>query len=111
MSSYFWTIEDFVQGELLPFVFADAEDERQQYTMVIHQVMRRLADGEAVGDDGQWKVDGVTLRTYHDLVELVVDRLNDDDDRGRLGRTRDRLGHDQRVHPPAAVVPARRSAR
>jgi DNA helicase HerA-like ATPase len=78
VSSYFWTIEDFVTGELLPFVFADAEDERQQYTMVIHQVMRRLADGEAVGDDGQWKVDGVTLRTYHDLVELVVDRLNDD---------------------------------
>jgi len=79
VSSYFWTIEDFVRMELLPFVFADAEDERQQYTMVIHQVMRRLSEGEAVGDDGRWKVDGVTLRTYHDLVELVVDRLNDDE--------------------------------
>ena len=87
-------------------MFADAEDERQQYTMVIHQVMRRLADGEAVGDDGQWKVDGVTLRTYHDLVELVVDRLNDDDTAVDWAGRAIGIGHDQRVHPPAAVVPA-----
>ncbi len=79
VSSFYWTIADFVTGDLLPFVFADAEDERQQYTMVIHQVMRKLAEGEPVGDDGRWSVDGVTLTTYHDLVELVVDRLNDDE--------------------------------
>ncbi|MEP6623576.1 MAG: ATP-binding protein [Acidimicrobiia bacterium] len=79
VSSFYWTIADFVTGELLPFVFADAEDERQQYTMVIHQVMRRLADGEPVGDDGRWRVDDVTLTTYHDLVELIVDRLNSAD--------------------------------
>src|SRR3954451_7562619 len=30
-----WRSRAFVEGELLPFVFADAEDERQQYTMVI----------------------------------------------------------------------------
>ncbi len=79
VSSFYWTIADFVTGELLPFVFADAEDERQQYTMVIHQVMRRLADGEPVGDDGRWRVDDVTITTYHDLVELIVDRLNSED--------------------------------
>ena len=79
VSSFYWTLEDFVTGELLPFVFADAEDERQQYTMVIHQVMRRLSEGEPAGDDGKWRVDGVTLTTYHDLVELIVERLNDDD--------------------------------
>ncbi|MBK5286997.1 MAG: ATP-binding protein [Acidimicrobiia bacterium] len=79
VSSFYWTIEDFVTGDLLPFAFADAEDERQQYTMVIHQVMRKLAEGEPFGDDGRWRVDGVILTTYHDLVELVVDRLNDDD--------------------------------
>jgi hypothetical protein len=79
VSSFYWTLEDFVAGELLPFVFADAEDERQQYTMVIHQVMRRLSEGEPAGDDGKWRVDGVTLTTYHDLVELIVERLNDDD--------------------------------
>ena len=78
VSSFYWTVADFVTGELLPFVFADAEDERQQYTMVIHQVMRRLSEGEPAGNDGKWRVDGVTVSTYHQLVELIVDRLNDD---------------------------------
>ncbi len=80
VSTYYWTIADFVEGELLPFVFADAEDERQQYTMVIHNVARKLKlDGVPVGDDGAWQVDGVTITTYHDLVELVVARLTDDE--------------------------------
>ena len=79
VSSFYWTVADFVTAELLPFVFADAEDERQQYTMVIHQVMRRLSEGEPAGDDGKWRVDGVTLVTYHDLVELIVERLNSED--------------------------------
>ena len=77
--TYFWTIADFVQDELLPFVFADAEDERQQYTMVIHHVARRLQDGEPVGDHGAWRIDGETITTYHELVELIVQRVTDDD--------------------------------
>ena len=32
--------QEFCQDELLPFLFADAEDERQQYTMVVHNVDR-----------------------------------------------------------------------
>ena len=106
VSSYFWTIEDFVQDELLPFVFADAEDERQQYTMVIHQVMRRL-----VGRRGRGRRRAVEGRR-RDPAHLPrpggargrpPERRRD---RDRLGRSRDRLGHDQRVHPPAAVVAA-----
>jgi DNA helicase HerA-like ATPase len=76
--TFYWTIADFVQGELLPFVFADAEDERQQYTMVIHNVARRLLDGEPAGDAGAWRIDGETITTYHDLVELIVARITDD---------------------------------
>jgi DNA helicase HerA-like ATPase len=80
VSTYYWTIADFVEGELLPFVFADAEDERQQYTMVIHNVVRKLkVDGVPFGDDGAWQIEGVTVRTYHELVELIVDRLTDED--------------------------------
>ena len=68
-----------MEDELLPFVFADAEDERQQYTMVIHNVVRKLKlDGEPVGDDGAWRIEGETIATYHDLVELIVGRLSDD---------------------------------
>ena len=31
-----------LREELLPFLFADAEDDRQQYTMVVHNVAARL---------------------------------------------------------------------
>lgn len=78
--TYYWTLHDFVTAELLPFVFADAEDERQQYTMVVHNVTRRLArEAEPVGPDGAIKVDGQLLRRYDELVDLLVDRLTDDD--------------------------------
>ena len=91
VSTYYWTIADFVEGELLPFVFADAEDERQQYTMVIHNVVRKLkVDGEPVGDDGAWQIDGVTITTYHDLVELIVDAAHRRRHDARLGRSRGR---------------------
>src|SRR4051812_1314297 len=79
VSTVYLTIADFVESELLPFVFADAEDEPQQYKKVIHNVVRKLKlDGEPVGDDGAWRIEGETITTYHDLVELIVGRLSDD---------------------------------
>jgi hypothetical protein len=42
VSAFWWTLAEFCSSELLPYVFADAEDERNQYTMVIHQVAARL---------------------------------------------------------------------
>ncbi|MGQ0825021.1 MAG: ATP-binding protein [Actinomycetota bacterium] len=75
---FFWTLEEFATEELLPFVFADAEDERQQYTMVLHNVSAALKLGASTGGDGEWRVDSVTLRTYRDLVDLVVARVSDD---------------------------------
>jgi DNA helicase HerA-like ATPase len=78
--AFYWTLEEFCAGQLLPFVFADAEDERQQYTMVVHHVTAKLArDGKAAGDDGAWSVDGDLLRTYEDLVDFVVDRVSDEE--------------------------------
>lgn len=75
---FWWTLQEFCEGELLPFVFAEREDERQQYTMVIHQVAAKLKVGAAAGGSGRWVVDGVALSTYDDLVKLVADRLQDD---------------------------------
>jgi hypothetical protein len=76
---FFWTLEEFATEELLPFAFADADDERQQYTMVVHNACAALrAEGEPARDGG-WAVDGVTLRTYRELVDLLVDRVSDDD--------------------------------
>jgi hypothetical protein len=82
VEAFWWTLQEFCQGELLPFVFTDAEDERHQYTMVIHQVAARLRrEAEPAGDDGGVKIGMTTCRTYQDLVDVIVDRLTDDDTR------------------------------
>jgi DNA helicase HerA-like ATPase len=79
VDAFFWTIEEFANEELLPFVFADAEDERQQYTMVVHNVAAALKRDGASGGDGSWRIEGQTLRTYRDLVDFIVSRVTDDD--------------------------------
>jgi uncharacterized protein len=60
VSPFFWTLVEFCRDELLPFVFADAEDERAQYTMLIAQVAARLRrDAAPAGDEGAVRVQGV----------------------------------------------------
>ncbi|HEX6417967.1 MAG TPA: ATP-binding protein [Acidimicrobiales bacterium] len=77
VTSFFWTIEQFCRDELLPFLFADAEDDRQQYTMVVHNVTARLRHAEPVGD-GAVAIDGRVVRTFDDLVELIDDKVDVD---------------------------------
>jgi len=81
VSSFWWTLAEFCADELLAYVFADAEDERNQYTMVIHQVAARLRREAVPVGDGGVSVDGKVLRTYSDLVEFVSDQLSDEDTR------------------------------
>ncbi len=76
---YYWTLADFVEGELLPFVFADVEDERQQYTMVVHHLTTKLKREGQAGGDGAWCIDGVTLRTYPQLCDFCAQRVTDED--------------------------------
>ena len=82
VEAFWWTPREFCQQQLLPYVFADAEDERQQYTIVIHQVANRLRfDAEAYGDQGAVKIGGRVVTTYEDLLDLIIERLTDDDTR------------------------------
>jgi DNA helicase HerA-like ATPase len=82
VSAFWWTLAEFCSGELLPYVFADAEDERNQYTMVIHQVAARLRrEAVATGQDGAVTVEGRLLRTYDDVIEFLSERLTDEDAR------------------------------
>jgi uncharacterized protein len=81
VTAFWWTLAEFCAEELLPYVFADAEDERNQYTMVIHQVAARLRREATPVGDGAIAVGGRVLRTYDDLVEFVSDRLTDEDER------------------------------
>ena len=79
---FWWTLAEFCTGELLPYVFTDAEDERNQYTMVVSQVAARLRlDALPAGKDGGVSIDGSTCRTYDELVDVIVERLTDDTSR------------------------------
>jgi DNA helicase HerA-like ATPase len=77
VSSFFWTIDDFCKQRLLPFLFADVDDDRQQYPMVVHNVAARLERAEAVGD-GAVTIDGTVVRTFRALVDLISERVDPD---------------------------------
>ncbi|MFG2078518.1 ATP-binding protein [Nonomuraea maritima] len=82
VSSFYWTLTEFCDEELLRFVFADADDERAGYSLLVGQVAARLkAWAEPVGDGGAVMVRGTTCRTFSDLVELLSDQLQDEDAR------------------------------
>jgi len=78
VTSFFWTLQEFCSGELLPFLFADAEDDRQQYTMVVFNVTARLKDAVPTGDGGV-SVDGVACRSFGDLVEAIAANVLSED--------------------------------
>lgn len=78
---FWWTLEDVCRDELLPFLFADAEDERQQYTMVVHNVTARLKrEHRPAGADGAVTIEGRTVTRFRELVDLIEDRVLDDDE-------------------------------
>jgi DNA helicase HerA-like ATPase len=88
VSPFYWTLAEFCEQELMPFVFADGEDERSQYTMLIGQVAARLRrDAHPVGADGAVTVRGVEARnggpitTFEKLVGLIEDELTDEETR------------------------------
>lgn len=76
VTSFFWTLEQFCHDDLLAFLFADAEDDRAQYTMVIHNVMAQLRKAVAL-DDGAVMLDGETVRTFADLTHVIQRRVTD----------------------------------
>ena len=76
----YWSLHDFCAQGLLPFLFADAEDERQQYTIVVQSVAAQLRQAaSAPSPDGAVRVDGRTCRTFADLVDAIEAKLIPDD--------------------------------
>ena len=72
VTSFFWTIEEFCKDELLPFVFADAEDDRQHYTMVVHNVAAKLKKEAVPLGEGGVSINGEAIRTFSELVDFIV---------------------------------------
>jgi uncharacterized protein len=88
VSPFYWTLAEFCEQELLPFVFADSEDERAQYTMLIAQVAARLRrDAVPAGGDGAIMLNGTgpggvkIIRTFGELVDVLEDELGNDSTR------------------------------
>ncbi len=80
VTSFFWSLHEFCVDDLLPFLFADAEDDRAQYTTVVYNVMAQLR--HATGSDtGAAVVDGVKVRTFRELADLITERVQSDDHR------------------------------
>ena len=85
VTSFFWTIADFCEQELLPFLFADAEDDRQQYTMVVANVTAELRRAARIGADprsGTVTIEGKLIASFEDLVTFIESRVLDDDGPG-----------------------------
>ncbi len=78
VSPFYWTIADFCKQRLLPFLFADAEDERAQFTIVAQEVTEQLAHLPTVGD-GAVSLDGVTIRTFGQLIDGIESKLMPED--------------------------------
>jgi DNA helicase HerA-like ATPase len=81
VDAFYWTLAEFCADRLLPYVFADADDDRQQYTMVVHAVTAHL-HRYATPADGAVVVDGVRVHSYPELVDLIAERLSDEETRG-----------------------------
>jgi len=90
VSPFYWTLAEFCEQELLPFVFADGEDERSQYTMLIGQVAAKLKrEHIRVGADGAIKIGdehGRIVRTFAQLVDTMEAELADEETRNDWAR-------------------------
>ncbi|WP_203986195.1 ATP-binding protein [Virgisporangium aurantiacum] len=74
---FYWTLAEFCADGLLPYVFADADDERQQYTMVVHSVAAHLKKVAAPAE-GAITLEGTRIASYEHLVDHLVEQLGDE---------------------------------
>lgn len=73
--SFFWTLHEFCRDGLMEFLFADVDDDRQQYTIVAQNVIAQLRRAEAA-EQGAIRIrednNSRTLTTFDELVEYVT---------------------------------------
>lgn len=79
VESFFWTLHEFCRDDLLPFLFTDAEDERSQYPVIIHNVMAQLRKATPFGEQGAVQLDGELVTDFSALADLIADRVEADE--------------------------------
>lgn len=75
--AYYWTLYRFCKDEMLPHLFADGEDSRNQYSAIVYNVankMRRECK-EVAGGGVQFGGTGSQARTLGELCDIIESRL------------------------------------
>ena len=80
VTPFFWSLAEFCADDLLPFLFAGAEDDRAHYSMVVYNVMARLHRATGL-DDGGVVIDGHEILTFRDLVDFITSKVQDEETR------------------------------
>jgi DNA helicase HerA-like ATPase len=78
VTAFYWSLLEFCQGRYLRFLFAEADDESSQLGYLVDGVESRLA-ATAQPDplkEGAVEVDGETLASVEDLVQLLRARVD-----------------------------------
>ena len=77
VTSFFWTLREFVSERLLRFLFADAED-AGQLSFVVDRIESKLASwlSDGTARDPWVSVEGKRVETFEDLVETIVDHAS-----------------------------------
>lgn len=83
VTSFFWTLDEFCADDLMPFLFADAEDDRAQYTTVVYNVMAQLRQAVETEGGAVRIGDSPPIRTFRELADLITDRVQSDEHRAR----------------------------
>ena len=78
VKSYFWTLYEFCDKELIPYLFTDSQDDRQQYTLIVHNVTVRLKREAEPLDEGGVSISGDKARTLGELFDIIIDRLENE---------------------------------
>ena len=110
VKSYFWTLQEFCENELLPYLFTDQQDDRQQYTLIVHNVTARLKSEAQSLEEGGVRVG---RKNRANPRRPVRGDRRPAAGRGhilRVGGARDRSRNHRCLHPPAVRRPSSRGA-
>jgi DNA helicase HerA-like ATPase len=81
ISAFCWTPQEFIERELLRFLFTETNDFRNQLTFVEERVrsqLKRLAEPVA-GKPGAVSIEGAVVTSLRDLIDVVGDHLEPPD--------------------------------
>jgi hypothetical protein len=85
VKAYWWSIAEFCANKMLSLLFADADDERQQYVAVAKLTEGMLEREATAMDGGGVMIEGTKITSFLDLVRFIQKKTEEDEDRAWVG--------------------------